>query len=90
MIFHISCLYLCKIEPLQKLVVRLGACKTGLSPTPTPVIYITDRSKAIIMMLFCLFYVLVSNKCLCCFNFVYVFIYIFSKVRITEWSLVGK
>ena len=36
-------------EPLQKPRVRLGACKTGLSP---PVIYITDRSKAILLLWF--------------------------------------
>ena len=33
-------------DPLQKLRVRLGSCRTGLSP---PVFYITDRSKTILM-----------------------------------------
>ena len=36
-------------EPLQIMRVRLGACKTGLSP---PVIYITDRSKAMLLFWF--------------------------------------
>ena len=38
---------------------RLGTCKTGLSP---PVIYITDRSKAILLWWFVLFYVLVFKQ----------------------------
>ena len=42
-------------EPLQKMRVRLGACKTGLSPTPQ-LFYITDRSKAILLLRFHLFY----------------------------------
>ena len=54
-------------EPLQKLRVRLGTCKTGLSPS---VIYITDRSKAIILWLFLLFYVLVFNFFLCCWRLI--------------------
>ena len=37
---------------------RLGPCKTGLSPT---VILFTDRSKAILLLWFYLFYVLESN-----------------------------
>ena len=45
-------------EPLQKLRMRLGACKTGLSP---PVFCVTDRYKAILLWWFFLFYVLVFN-----------------------------
>ena len=33
-------------EPLQELRVRLGTCKTGLSP---PVTCVTDRSKSILL-----------------------------------------
>ena len=46
--------------PLQKMRVRLGACKTGLSP---PSIDITDCSKAILLIWFHLFYVFESNFC---------------------------
>ena len=35
MIFFISCLYLCIIEPLQNLRARQGAYKIGLSPIPS-------------------------------------------------------
>ena len=34
-------------EPLQKIRVRFGACKTGLIPQQ---FYITDRSKAIVLL----------------------------------------
>ena len=37
-------------EPLQKLRVRLGACKTGLSPPPQ--LFTTDRSKAVLLLWF--------------------------------------
>ena len=53
-----TCPLLSKIEFWVKLRVRLGACKTGLSP---PVKCVTDRSKAIILWWFFLFYVLVFN-----------------------------
>ena len=56
-------------EPLQKLRVRLGSCKTGLSP---PVIYINDRSKAILLLWFLLFYVLVFIFFLCCWRLILV------------------
>ena len=36
-------------EPLQKMRVRLGDCETGLSPL---LFYITDRSKAILLLWF--------------------------------------
>ena len=49
MFFLISFLYLCIIEPLQKLGVRLWPCN------------ITDRSKAMLPLWFLLFYVLVLN-----------------------------
>ena len=47
-------------EPLQKIRVRLGACKIDLSST---VIYITDRSKPLLLWWFYLFYVLELNIC---------------------------
>ena len=43
-------------QPLQKLRIRLGTGKIDLS---LPVIYITDRSRAILLWWFLLFYVLV-------------------------------
>ena len=52
---------------------RLGACKTGL-PQPSPVFFITDRSKVIRLQWFYLLYVLVLNFCsvctLCAFSFI--------------------
>ena len=44
-------------KPLQKMKVRLGASKIDLSPQ---LFYITDRSKAILMLWFHLFYILES------------------------------
>ena len=44
-------------EPLQKLRERCCTCKTVLSPPA--ILYITDRSSAILLWLFLLFYVLV-------------------------------
>ena len=55
-------------EPLQKLRVRLGACKTGLSPP------VTLCSKAILLWWFFLFYVLVFKIFLCCWRLMCVFI----------------
>ena len=49
--------------PLEKRTVRLGACKFGLSP---PVIYITDRFNAILLLWFYLFYNLVLTHCAVC------------------------
>ena len=57
MVFRKSCvetrtmkgLCLCIIEPLQKLRAGLGSCHTGLCPQ---LLYITDRSKAIILLWF--------------------------------------
>ena len=46
-------------EPLQKLRVRLGTCKTGLSP---PVILYFWFFKAILLWWFLLFYVLVFKS----------------------------
>ena len=46
--------YICVLKTIAEAEVRFGACKTGLSP-------ITDRFKAILMLLFHLFYVLESN-----------------------------
>ena len=46
-------------EPLQKMRMRLGACKTGLSPE---YFYVTDRSKAI-LLLWLHFYGMESNGC---------------------------
>ena len=43
MILHIACLYLCIVEPLQKLQVRLGACKTGESPKVIFILLIVPR-----------------------------------------------
>ena len=48
-----------QLTKCQKMRVRLGACKTGLStpPPPPPSIFINDRSKAILLtvviLLFC-------------------------------------
>ena len=47
-------------EPLQKMMASLGARITGLS---LPVFYITDRSKAILLLWFYVFYVLESKFC---------------------------
>ena len=44
-------------EPLRKMRVRLGSCKTDLSPHST---FITDRSKAILLVWFYMFYGLES------------------------------
>ena len=38
-----------RCEPLQRMRVRLGICETGLSPL---LFYITDRSKAILLLWF--------------------------------------
>ena len=49
-------------EPLQKMRVRVGACKIDLSPPPHPkLLYITDRSNAIFLLWFRLFYILESS-----------------------------
>ena len=47
-------------EPLQKMRVRLGHCK---SIEALKLFYITDRSKAILLLWFYLFYVLELNFC---------------------------
>ena len=62
---------------------RLGACKTGLSPP----LCVTDRSKAILLWLFFLFYVLVFIFFLCCWRLMCVFIVL---VKVTEWPPIGK
>ena len=53
-----------QLTKCQKMRVRLGACKTGLS-THTPLsIFINDRSKAILLsVVILLFCVLESNFC---------------------------
>ena len=54
MIFHISCLYLCIIEPLQKLRVRLEACKTSLSRPPPPSSkFILRDTSAVVLFVLC-------------------------------------
>ena len=50
-------------EPLQKMRVRLGACKIDQSPL---VFYIADRSKVILLLWSLLFYVWLS-----CFHLMY-------------------
>ena len=61
-------------EALQKMRVRLCACKAGLSP---PNFFVTDRSKAILLWWFILFYVLVFKVIAahfsCSFGLRYVF-----------------
>ena len=58
-----------EVVPLHKMRVRLWPCKTDLS---LPVIFITDRSKAILLWCLFLFYVFVLNFCvvstLCAFS----------------------
>ena len=49
-------------EPLQKIRARLYASKIDLTPHPQ-LFNITDRSKAILLLWFNLFYVLESNLC---------------------------
>ena len=63
-------------EPLQKLRVRLGTCKIDLSP---PVIFITDRSKAILLWWFFRF----MSWCLknCAFGAICMFSYFLVKLR---------
>ena len=66
---------------------RLGACKTGLSPPPQ-LFYMTDRSKAILPLWFKLF---------CVFESIFVLFepyvrFHFSLVRVTKsrWPPIGE
>ena len=65
---------------------RLGTCKTGLSP---PVFYITDRSKGILLWWFLLFNALVF-KHFCVVVALCVCNQIFRSVWLTEWPPIGK
>ena len=79
MVLLVDCLYLCILEPLQKMMVMLGACKIGLRPS---VIYITDRSKANVCC---------GSNCFVFWSRVfvlfepYVLFHIFRSARVTEW-----
>ena len=64
---------------------KLWSCKTGLSPS---VIFVTDRSKAILLWWFFLFYVSVFKIFVLLAP--YVCFHIFSSVWVTEWPPIGK
>ena len=54
--------------------VKLASCKSALTtPTPTPVVYSTDRSKAVVPVLVLLFVALwfcgLFYKAICCMSF---------------------
>ena len=66
-------------EPLQKMRVRLGPCKTGFS-SPVVLCYVADRSNHLFYVLETIFVMFEP----------YVRLHNFSKVRATEWPPIGK
>ena len=63
-------------EPLQKIRVQLGLCKTGLSPSPQ-LFYITVRSSAVfdISVVVLTFALCFGVEFSCCLNLMYLFIF---------------
>ena len=70
MICLTSCLYLCVIEPLQKLMERLWSCKTSLSPKV--ILYhwsFKGDASVVVLTVLCL-----GVEFLCCLHLICVFI----------------
>ena len=73
-------------EPQQKMRVRLGACKTGVSPPPSNFILLIVPRR----------YFCCGSNCFVFWSRIfvlfkpYVRFHIFSSVRVTEWPPIGK
>ena len=81
---QVTCWSLC-CEPLRKMRVRLGPCKTGLSPQV--ILYywsFQGDTSAVVLNVLCF-----GVEFLCCLSLHIRFSY-FSSVKVTEWPPIGE
>ena len=73
-------------EPLQKMRVRLGPCKTGLSPPPLVIVYyrsFQSDTSVVVLIVLCFGVDFCAVWALCTFSY-------FSSVPVTEWPPIGE